>query len=450
MKTPSRHSIPGLIIFYILFFTLSSCMGEEKDQIDDFPISQTRETSPTQTSDDVGTQVLVPSQLDKITLWQGETQLRGANIWQRVVVPDLDGPEFLGSSHVGPPYTQVDFDLLAYLGANYVNISGPGLFTELPPYVVDLEVQTNLDNLLEMIHKADMFAVITFRTGPGRSDFTFYSEGAGDWFDPELLREWVWEDKAAQEAWIEMWRYTAERYREHPIVVGYDLMCEPHPAGIRDIYEPEVFFQNYLDTSADWNQLYPRISSAIRDVDPDTPILIGGMGWSSVSWLPYLEPTGDPRTVYMVHQYEPQTQYTHQEIHYPKHGYPDQFDLDWDGKKDDFNKEWLDNYLGIIDQFQEKWQVAMAVNEFGIVRWIPGGEAFLDDQLALFEARGLNHAIWMWDPDWQPWTEEVNAMNYRFGQDPKSLVDTLPNPLMDLLVEYWSRNEISPSDFISN
>ena len=174
------------------------------------------------------------------------------------------------------------------------------------------------------------------------------------------------------------------------------------------------------------------------------------MGWSSVSWLPYLEPTGDPRTVYMVHQYEPQTQYTHQESRYPKHGYPDQFDLDWDGEKDDFNKEWLDNYLGIIDQFQEKWQVAMAINEYGIVRWIPGGEAFLDDQLALFEARGLNHAIWMWDPDWQPWTEEVNAMNYRFGQDPKSLVDTLPNPLMDLLVEYWSRNEIRPSDFISN
>jgi len=162
-------------------------MGEEKDQTDDLPKTRTRENSHTQTLDDVGTQTLNPSQLDKITLWQGETQLRGANIWQRVIVPDLDGPEFLGSSHIGPPYTQADFDLLASLGANYVNISGPGLFTEIPPYGVDLEVQANLDNLLEMIRKADMFAVITFRTGPGRSDFTFYSEGAGDWFGQELL-----------------------------------------------------------------------------------------------------------------------------------------------------------------------------------------------------------------------------------------------------------------------
>lgn len=447
MNPAPRHSIPGLIIFSILIFILSSCTGDEMEKIDDLSISHPGEISPTQNPDALETQAPNPSQLDKITLWQGETQLRGANIWQRVVVPDLDGPEFLGSSHVGPPYTQADFDRLASFGANYVNISGPGLFTELPPYILDLEVQANLDRILEMIHEADMFAVITFRTGPGRSDFTFYSEGAGDWFAPELLREWVWEDEAAQEAWVEMWRYTAERYREHPVVVGYDLMCEPHPAGIRNIYEPDVFFQNYRGSSLDWNQLYPRISSAIREVDPDTPILIGGMGWSSVSWLPYLEPTGDPRTVYLVHQYEPQSQYTHQESRHPNNSYPDQFDLDWDGNKDDFNRDWLDNYLGIIDQFQEKWHVPLAVNEYGIVRWIPGGEVFLDDQLALFEARGLNHAIWMWDPAWRPWTEEVNAMNYRFGQDPQSQEETLPNPLMDLLEEYWSRNEIRPSDF---
>jgi hypothetical protein len=34
-------------------------------------------------------------------------------------------------------------------------------------------VQAHLDDLLDMIARADMFAVITARTGPGRSDFTF-------------------------------------------------------------------------------------------------------------------------------------------------------------------------------------------------------------------------------------------------------------------------------------
>ena len=65
---------------------------------------------------------------DKWSLWTHGTQLRGANIWSRVVVPDLDGTEFLGAEHVGPPYTQEDFNRLAELGANYINLSHPGLF----------------------------------------------------------------------------------------------------------------------------------------------------------------------------------------------------------------------------------------------------------------------------------------------------------------------------------
>ena len=384
---------------------------------------------------------------DKWNLWTAGTQLRGANIWQRIVVPDLDGPEFLGSHYVGPPYTQEDFDRLAALGANYVNISGPGLFTETPPYQLDPQVQTHLDQLLDMIQNADMFAVITFRTGPGRSDFTFYREGAGDWFDPSLLREWVWEDQAAQDAWVEMWRYTAARYADHPIVVGYDLMCEPHPGGIREIWEPEKFFEQYQGTMLDWNQLYPKITKAIREVDSETTILIGGMGWSSLRWLPHIEPTGDPRTVYIFHQYEPQTQYTHQESPLFMNSYPGRFDLNWDGEPDNFNKEWLDSYLRISFEFKSNSKVPLAVNEYGIVRWIPGGALFLDDQLAIFEEYGFNHAIWMWDPAWEPWTDEVNAMNYRFGTDPRKESEDLPNPLVDVLEEYWSLNTIRPSTY---
>ncbi|MBN1287429.1 MAG: CIA30 family protein, partial [Anaerolineae bacterium] len=35
---------------------------------------------------------------DKFALWTGDTKLRGANIWQRVVVPSLDGPDFWGAA----------------------------------------------------------------------------------------------------------------------------------------------------------------------------------------------------------------------------------------------------------------------------------------------------------------------------------------------------------------
>ena len=90
----------------------------------------------------------------------------------------------------------------------------------------------------------------------------------------------------------------------------------------------------------------------------------------------------------------------------------------------------------------------MSVNEYGIVRWIPGGSNFLDDQLALFEDLGLNHAIWMWDPAWEPWTDEVNSMNYRFGTNPRNNSEDLPNPIMDILIKYWSRNLHRPSNYL--
>ncbi len=382
---------------------------------------------------------------DKFALWTGGTQLRGANIWQHVVVPWVDGDEFLGDGHVGPPFVQEDFDRLAALGANYVNISGPGLFTEKPPYVLDEVVQAHLDNLLNMIAQADMFAVITARTGPGRSDFTFYWDETADWGDASLINDDVWLDQAAQDAWVEMWRSTAEHYRDNPIVVGYDLMCEPNgPGRLLDIWDGDTFYASYRGTLYDWNPLYPRIVAAIREVDPDTPILISAMGWGAVRWLPYLEPVDDPRVVYMVHQYEPQEQYTHQE--YPAtNTYPGRFDLDWDDIPDTFDRAWLDGYLSVIDNFQDRHGAPVAVNEYGVVRWAPGAADFLRDSMDLFEQRGMNHAFWAWNPLWPPY-QHIDDMNYLHGPDPNNHTDLATNDLIEVIRSYWGRNTVRPSN----
>jgi len=385
-----------------------------------------------------------PLSPDKWSLWTDGTRLRGANIWQRVVVPELDGPDFLGSGHVGPPYTQADFDWLAALGANYVNISHPGLFTERPPYVLDEEVQANLDRLLEMAAQADLFAVITFRTGPGRSDFTFYRDGAGEWFDPELLVEWVWTDQEAQDGWVEMWRYAAQRYRDNPVVAGYDLMCEPNSDDVAlGIWEPDEFYPQYAGTLYDWNQFYPRIVAAIRQVDPETPILVSAAGWGAVRWLPYLAPTDDPHTVYTVHPYAPH-EYTHQE---PPAAvtYPGELDLDWDGEPDPFDRAWLEEHLGVIADFQQEHDVPVAANEFGVMRWVPGAADFMADEMDLFETLGVNYALWVWDPAWEPWASQVDDFNFRHGPDPDRHVDVASGALQETIIEHWSRNTLRPS-----
>jgi len=379
------------------------------------------------------------SGIDMWALWTGTTQLRGANVFQRRVYPELDGPDFFGPGPVGPPYTQADFDGLAAMGANYVNISHPGLFAEDPPYTLDQGIQDNLDSLLAMIAQADMFAVISFRTGPGRAEFSVCCLGEG-WFDDSYYNDSVWQDQAAQDAWAAMWRTTAQRYKDNPVVVGYDLMVEPNSNEVGsdatdplDIWDPEEFYDQYGGTLYDWNQLYPRISAAIRQVDEDTPILIGGMAYSAVDWLPYLQPTGDPRTVYVVHQYAP-FDYTHQEPPAIR-AYPD----------GSFDKAWLNDLLSTVDNFKIAHSVPMAVNEYGVVRWVPGADDFMDDQMDLFEQRDMNYALWLWESSWPPLQDEIDAFNFRHGPDPENHTDVASSDLIKVIEKYWGRNTMRPS-----
>ncbi len=398
--------------------------------------------------------------VDKWALWTGDTHLRGANVYQRRVYPELDGvgtdADFMGPGPVGPPFVQQDFDNLAALGANYANLSHPGLFTETAPFTLDMAIQNNLDDLLAKAAQADLFAVISFRTGPGRSEFTFFWDEVGDWFGPDYLNDSLWQDQAAQDAWVEMWRYTAQRYRNNPIVAGYDLMVEPNSnevgsnviTDLLDIWEPEVFYANYGNSLYDWNQLYPRIVAAIRQVDPDTPILIGGMGYSAVEWLPYMKVLTDARAVYMVHQYAPFS-YTHQASDTTTCTYPgNQCDLDEDGANDWLNKAWLENNVfSITDAFSNARSVPIAVNEFGSMRWEPGADAFMADQMDLLEARGMNYALWEWTPVWEPY-QIYNDFNFRHGPDPNNHTD-VTSALSATIVSYWGRNTIRPSTFLT-
>jgi hypothetical protein len=353
----------------------------------------------------------------------------------------------MGSGYVGPPYTSADFKKLAAFGANLVIISHPGLFDVKSPYSLNRRIQENLDRLLDMIAEADMFAVIAFRTGPGRSEFTFYFEEVGDWFDESYLDDSVWEDRRIQDAWVKMWRYTADRYRNNPVVVGYHLMVEPNADEIYfQIYEPEVFYQKYANTLYDWNEFYPRIIKGIREVDADTPVIVGGMGYSSAHWLPYLKPISDKRIVYAVHQYAPYI-YTHQEGHL-KIRYPGVFDTDWDDKEDQVNKEWIDDLFRIIDGYVDKFRVPVAVTEFGLMRWQPGADLFMDDQMDLLEHRGINYALWAWESSWEPLVEEVNAFNFRLGPDKRNYRDVADSELISVIRKYWGKNTIRPSSYM--
>jgi len=366
------------------------------------------------------------------------------NIWQALVLPQVDGLEFKGNGRVGPPFSQEDFNLLSSLGANYVVISGPGLFTEEPPYRLDEAAQANLDHLLSMIANADMFATIAFRTGPGKAEWSLCC--LDESYYRGFFNDRIWTDPAAQSAWQDMWRYTAERYKDNPIVVSYKLMVEPNASDVLfDISDPHEFYVKYAGSLADWNTMYPPIIKAIRDVDDSTPIIIESEGYSSITWLPFLVPAQDSFAVTAVHQYLPFSQYTHQDAS-GKNSYPGSFDVNYDGKNDEFNRPWLENLLEPAKIYSAQNQVPIAIGEFGVNRWVPGAEKYLFDLIGMFEQNGWNHAIWEWSTSYSPFASEIDDFNYLYGIDPQNIEIRLDNTLIEIIVEYWRFNQIRPSN----
>jgi len=295
-----------------------------------------------------------------------------------------------------------------------------------------------------MAKKANLFVIISFRTGPGRSEFTFFGVG-NDTFGLEHLNDEVWKDKQAQEKWIDMWKYTAERYKNESNVVCYELMVEPNSNGVwLDIYNPEDFYPAYENTTYDWNQMYPNIVNEIREVDNETPILISPMSWSSVRWLNSLSISNDSRIVYSVHQYEPQSEYTHQEYSSNMSSYPGTFE--WNGEPTQFDKSWFETYLLPVDQFKSDNSAQVAVTEYGLKRFVPGAEQFLDDEMAAFEKRGMNYFIWSWQPSSKGYNQAQNDFNFRMGTDPNNLSEG-NSQLYDTIKKYWAKNDVEPSDF---
>lgn len=373
-----------------------------------------------------------PPTVEKWSLWSDGVRLRGANVYQRRRYP-FDGPDFLGPGPLGPPYTQDDFNRLAALGANAVVLSHPGLFTENPPYAIDADVQASLDAFINMASRAGLYVVISFRTGPGRSEATF------DYFPENTYdNDRVWTDQQAHDAWPAMWRATAQRYKDNPVVVGYDLMVEPNSSGrLLNIYDPAEFYARYAGSLYDWNALYPSIVRAIREVDSMTPILVGGNNWSAAAWLPFVQADSDPRIVYTAHFYEPFT-YTAQG---PSAGltYPGTFDPG-DGVVQNIDGRWLRSAIAPVDAFRSAHPgKPVAITEFGVSRWAGGAGTYFSDVTSLFEEKGLNHFLWAWPSSWGP-ISDVDQFDYTHGPDPNLHVEDPASTLFAAVRADFARN----------
>lgn len=187
---------------------------------------------------------------------------------------------------------------------------------------------------------------------------------------------------------VDFWVRIAKRFGKHPNVFGFNLMNEPVSADIEE-------------DGPTLNEQYFRLIQAIREVEPETPIILDCDGAGVAEMLEFMQVFPFKNIIYSPHYYKP-FELTHQlnlnqESYRP---YPNP-ERGWD-------REFLRKEMATIREFQQKTGARIYVGEFSCIRWAPGADRFIADCIDLFEESG-----WDWSyhafREWQGWNVECDG-----------------------------------------
>ncbi len=221
-------------------------------------------------------------------------------------------------------------------------------------------------------------------------------------------------EKKYGDHFIEVWKRIAKRFKGHPQLYAYDLVNEP----LQSLPAPPDY--DY------WN-LQRRAAEAIREIDPDTPIVAESVD-NQMAAFAYLSPFKMHNIIYQVHMYAPAS-YTHQRLdgRGPAVVYPGVINGEmWD-------KERIRKELQPVIDFQKRHGCRIYVGEFSAITWAPGAERWLEDAISLFEEYG-----WDWTyhafRESPCWSVEVE------GDSLRNVKPVENSPRKQVLLKYFKLN----------
>jgi hypothetical protein len=203
------------------------------------------------------------------------------------LVRDLVGPEEAGrfwKDYREAWIAREDIQYLRRVGLNSVRVpfNFRVLTPEDQPGVWLEEGFVLLDHVIAWCREEGLLVVLDMHCAPGGQ--------TGSNIDDSWGYPWLFESADAQARTVDVWRKIAERYKGEPAVLGYDLLNEPIPhwSGL-DKYNPLL------------EPLYKRIVTAIREVDPNHVVFLGGAQWDTN--FDVFGPPFAPNLVYTFHKY---------------------------------------------------------------------------------------------------------------------------------------------------
>jgi hypothetical protein len=173
---------------------------------------------------------------------------------------------------------EADIDRIKKEGFNSVRVPIHWKFFESD----DAEGFRLLDRLVQWARRDGIYVIIDLHCAPGGQTGTNIDDSGG--------YPWLYSSAEAQAYTIAIWRRIAAHYNNEPTVLGYDLLNEPIP----NFPQLEQFNKNL-------EPFYRRLSEAIRKVDRNHVLILGGAQWDSNFKI--FGPPFDSNVMYTFHKY---------------------------------------------------------------------------------------------------------------------------------------------------
>ena len=193
------------------------------------------------------------------------------------------------------------------------------------------------DRLIEWCRKEKLYVLFDMHCAPGGQ--------TGDNIDDSYGYPYLLRSESSKDLMTDVWMQIARKYKDEPIVLGYDIINEP----IASYFEDEIDELNH-----ELFLLYKRITKEIRVVDKDHMIFLNGSIWSGN--FDVFEEIIDDNTVYEFHKY-------------------------WF----DVNQEAIQTYL----DFRDKYQVPIYIGETG-----ENTDQWIEDFRILLDKNSVSWCFW--------------------------------------------------------
>ena len=165
---------------------------------------------------------------------------------------------------------RIPFNYRLFTSENYCGQNNPNRGFEL------------LDRVIGWCRTEGIYVILDMHCAPGGQ--------TGDNIDDGYGYPFLFKSKEMRELTAAIWKKIANHYKNESTIIGYDLLNEP----IATYFKAEDF-------NPDLEPVFKQITAAIRTVDKNHILILGGAQWDS-NFKPFGAPF-DPKLVYQFHKY---------------------------------------------------------------------------------------------------------------------------------------------------